>query len=109
VKEAQRSVLDPHASKSAYKNHGERVVAGQRLIQRCTRYFLGWGELDGIHFYVRQLRDMKGGAEMTNRHPKTFLCIVHCAGLGIGLMPKVVIPLYLRLYREKGKSWKMHS
>jgi uncharacterized protein (DUF2252 family) len=65
VKEAQPSVLDPHASRSAYKNHGERVVAGQRLIQGAPDIFLGWGELDGFHFYVRQLRDMKGGAELT--------------------------------------------
>jgi hypothetical protein len=39
------------------------VVAGQRLIQAAPDIFLGWGELDGIHFYVRQLRDMKGGVE----------------------------------------------
>jgi uncharacterized protein (DUF2252 family) len=63
VKEAQTSVLDPYASKSIYKNHGQRVVAGQRLIQGAPDIFLGWGELDGIHFYVRQLRDMKGGVE----------------------------------------------
>ncbi len=63
VKEAQRSVLDPYASKSVYKNHGQRVVSGQRLIQGAPDIFLGWGEIDGIHFYVRQLRDMKGGVE----------------------------------------------
>jgi len=63
LKEAQTSVLDPYTSKSAYKNHGQRVVAGQRLIQGAPDIFLGWGELDGIHFYVRQLRDMKGGVE----------------------------------------------
>lgn len=64
VKQAERSVLDPYASKSLYKNHGQRVVAGQRLIQGAPDIFLGWGEMDGIHFYVRQLRDMKGGVEM---------------------------------------------
>jgi len=63
VKEAQPSVLEPYISKSAYSNHGQRVVAGQRLIQAAPDIFLGWGELDGIHFYVRQLRDMKGGVE----------------------------------------------
>lgn len=63
LKEAQPSVLEPYASKSTYANHGQRVVAGQRLIQAAPDIFLGWGELGGIHFYVRQLRDMKGGVE----------------------------------------------
>ena len=63
IKEAQSSVLEPYLSKSTYTNHGQRVVAGQRLIQAAPDIFLGWGELGGIHFYVRQLRDMKGGVE----------------------------------------------
>ena len=63
LKEAQPSVLEPYSSKSIYTNHGQRVVAGQRLIQAAPDIFLGWGELGGIHFYVRQLRDMKGGVE----------------------------------------------
>ena len=63
LKEAQPSVLDPYTAKSEYKNQGERVVAGQRLIQGAPDIFLGWGEIDGIQFYVRQLRDMKGGVE----------------------------------------------
>ena len=63
IKEAQPSVLEPFISKSIYTNHGQRVVAGQRLLQAAPDIFLGWGEQDGIHFYVRQLRDMKGGLE----------------------------------------------
>ena len=63
VKEAQPSVLEPVISKSIYSNHGQRVVAGQRLIQGAPDIFLGWGEHNGLHFYVRQLRDMKGGVE----------------------------------------------
>jgi uncharacterized protein (DUF2252 family) len=63
VKEAQPSVFEPYISESAYSNHGHRVVAGQRLLQASPDIFIGWGELDGIHFYVRQLRDMKGGVE----------------------------------------------
>ena len=63
VKEAQPSVLEPFAGKSAYSNHGQRVVAGQRLLQAAPDIFIGWGELDGMHFYIRQLRDMKGGVE----------------------------------------------
>jgi uncharacterized protein (DUF2252 family) len=63
IKEAQPSVFEPFISKSPYVNHGQRVVAGQRLLQAAPDIFIGWGELDDIHFYVRQLRDMKGGLE----------------------------------------------
>ncbi len=63
VKEAQISVLEPFVGKSQYENNGQRVVAGQRLIQGAPDIFLGWGEIDGFNFYIRQLRDMKGGAE----------------------------------------------
>ena len=63
LKEAQPSVLEPYAGKSKYSNHGQRVVAGQRLIQGAPDIFLGWGEQGGMQYYVRQLRDMKGGVE----------------------------------------------
>jgi uncharacterized protein (DUF2252 family) len=63
VKEAQPSVLEPYVPRVSYLNNGQRVVAGQRLIQGAPDIFLGWGEAEGYHFYVRQLRDMKGGIE----------------------------------------------
>jgi uncharacterized protein (DUF2252 family) len=63
IKEAQPSVLEPYAENSIYANQGQRVVIGQRLLQAAPDIFLGWGELAGFHFYVRQLRDMKGGVE----------------------------------------------
>jgi uncharacterized protein (DUF2252 family) len=64
VKEAQPSVLAPCFDRSTVpSNQGLRVVTGQRLTQGSPDIFLGWGELDGVHFYVRQLRDMKGGAQ----------------------------------------------
>ena len=59
-KEAVRSVLEPYAGKSAYDNQGQRVVAGQRLMQSSSDIFLGWVRgRRGYDFYVRQLRDMK--------------------------------------------------
>lgn len=63
LKEAQPSVLEGYTAKTEYKNQGQRVVAGQRLIQGAPDIFLGWGQLDNVQFYVRQLRDMKGGVE----------------------------------------------
>jgi uncharacterized protein (DUF2252 family) len=64
VKEAQTSVLEPHSGyKLPFDNQGRRVVVGQRMIQGSPDIFLGWGEIDGQHIYVRQLADMKGGIE----------------------------------------------
>ncbi|WP_235947883.1 DUF2252 domain-containing protein [Candidatus Frankia alpina] len=67
VKEAQASVLADHLPASRYRNQGERVVAGQRLMQSVGDIFLGWQRVDGIDgrhrdFYVRQLQDWKGVA-----------------------------------------------
>jgi uncharacterized protein (DUF2252 family) len=64
IKEATASVLESHLPKSRYKNHGERVVQGQRMMQASSDIFLGWTKgLDANrHFYWRQLRDMKGSA-----------------------------------------------
>jgi uncharacterized protein (DUF2252 family) len=60
LKQALPSVLDPYAGKSRYKNHGERVVTGQRMLQAASDVFLGWARDDRGHdYYFRQLRDMK--------------------------------------------------
>ncbi|MGU5651859.1 DUF2252 domain-containing protein [Aeromonas allosaccharophila] len=60
VKEARSSVLEPYSGKSQHANHGERIVAGQRLMQAATDIFLGWTlAQNGQHFYFRQLRDVK--------------------------------------------------
>jgi uncharacterized protein (DUF2252 family) len=61
VKQANPSVLAPYVSgKLRFADQGQRVVAGQRLTQGSPDIFLGWGVVDGRHFYVRQLADMKG-------------------------------------------------
>jgi uncharacterized protein (DUF2252 family) len=66
VKEAQPSVLERFVGKSDYSNCGQRIVAGQRLMQAVSDIFLGWQHissgLDGRErdFYVRQLKDWKG-------------------------------------------------
>jgi uncharacterized protein (DUF2252 family) len=59
VKEVHESVLEPYSGKSVYQCCGQRVVAGQRLMQAASDIFLGWTEQWGRHFYVRQLRDIK--------------------------------------------------
>ncbi|MBS0522140.1 MAG: DUF2252 domain-containing protein [Proteobacteria bacterium] len=63
VKEAGTSVLEPYVGKSEHAHHGQRVVAGQRLMQSASDLFLGWGRgANGRDYYVRQLRDMKTSA-----------------------------------------------
>jgi uncharacterized protein (DUF2252 family) len=69
IKEAQASVLERLLDKSTYPHHGERVVAGQRLMQAATDIFLGWQRIKGLDgvtrdYYVRQFHDWKGGADV---------------------------------------------
>lgn len=67
VKQAVRSVLAPYvpAGRSEFKHEGQRVVAGQRLMQSSSDLFLGASTgPSGRHFYFRQLRDMKISAQI---------------------------------------------
>lgn len=69
AKEAPPSVLEAFAGRSEYANNGQRVVAGQRLMQATSDIFLGWERVlgvDGVErdFYIRQLRDWKGSADL---------------------------------------------
>ena len=76
LKEAQPSVLEEFAGRSDYRNAGHRVVSGQRLMQAAGDIFLGWIRVDeGIDggardYYVRQLRDWKGSADVEVMVPK---------------------------------------
>jgi uncharacterized protein (DUF2252 family) len=75
LKEAQESVLAPFAGPGDYEHQGERVVMGQRLTQAATDPFLGWTTGAGTsvmalkHYYVRQLRDMKGSMSVPLMDP----------------------------------------
>ena len=76
IKEAQASVLEPYLGKSEYENHGERVVAGQQLMQATSDIFLGWlhskETLDGAErdFFVRQLWDWKTSVDLDTILPE---------------------------------------
>jgi uncharacterized protein (DUF2252 family) len=71
IKEATASVLEEHLGKSTYKQHGERVVQGQRMMQAASDIYLGWTKGLDVrrHFYWRQLRDMKGSALVESMTP----------------------------------------
>jgi uncharacterized protein (DUF2252 family) len=64
VKEATASVLEAYLPHSRFRQHGERVVQGQRLMQAASDIYLGWTKGLDVrrNFYWRQLRDMKGSA-----------------------------------------------
>jgi uncharacterized protein (DUF2252 family) len=69
AKEAQPSVLERFAGRSAYGNHGQRVVVGQRLMQTASDIFLGWQRVkdidgQGRDYYIRQRHDWKGSAHV---------------------------------------------
>ena len=84
AKEAQPSVLEPFAGRSKLRQHGERVVVGQRLMQAASDIFLGWlrvTDLDGQvrDYYIRQFHDWKGSAEVeTMRVPGATLYARMC-------------------------------
>jgi uncharacterized protein (DUF2252 family) len=76
MKEAGPSVLEPFAGASEYDNHGHRVVAGQRLTQAASDVLLGWLTVPGLDgkkrdFYVRQLWDGKGSADIETMSART--------------------------------------
>ena len=75
IKEAVPSVHAEFVGRSRYTNQGQRVVAGQRLMQQASDMFLGWQRTTGIDgverdFYVRQLRDWKGSLEIAELRPE---------------------------------------
>ena len=74
AKEAQKSVLSGFVKSVRYRNQGERVVSGQRLMQAASDIFLGWQRalgVDGVErdFYIRQLRDGKGSVVVETMVP----------------------------------------
>ena len=71
IKEATASVLEAHLRKSVYRQHGERVVQGQLMMQAASDIYLGWAKgPDARHqYYWRQLRDMKGSLDVEKATP----------------------------------------
>ena len=85
AKEAQASVLEPFLGKSKHANHGQRVVAGQRLMQAASDVMLGWIRTDGVDgvsrdFYVRQLWDGKGSALVDVLEPSALTLYARLCG-----------------------------
>ncbi|NMO94019.1 DUF2252 domain-containing protein [Actinomycetospora sp. TBRC 11914] len=85
AKEAEASVLERFVGASGFDNCGERVVVGQRLMQAVSDIFLGWARADGLDgrrhdYYIRQLRDWKGSADVETMVPKGMLAYGQICG-----------------------------
>jgi hypothetical protein len=81
VKEAVPSVLSGFAGDSPYPSQGERVVAGQRLMQAASDVFLGWNPTRTPHdYYVRQLRDWKFSLAVEDMDPPVMLTYAELCG-----------------------------
>jgi hypothetical protein len=82
VKEARASVLEAFAGPSAFRNHGQRVVTGHRLMQSASDIFLGWtASASGRDYYVRQLRDVKIKFDVERFDALQMLVFAECCGL----------------------------
>lgn len=84
IKEARTSVLEDHLPTGPYVHPGHRVVAGQRLLQAAGDVFLGWmSGPQGRAFYWRQLRDMKGSADVAGMSPGDLLAYARLCGTAL--------------------------
>jgi uncharacterized protein (DUF2252 family) len=84
IKEARKSVLEEHLPSGPYVHPGHRVVAGQRLLQAASDIFLGWMTgPQGRAFYWRQLRDMKGSADVAGMSPEALTAYARLCGTAL--------------------------
>jgi uncharacterized protein (DUF2252 family) len=85
AKEAEASVLEPFLGASRFASHGQRVVEGQWLMQASSDIMLGWLRAPGVDgverdFYVRQLWDQKGAAQVELMSPRTMRAYAEVCG-----------------------------
>ena len=86
VKEAKRSVLEPYCGVSEYRQKGQRVVQGQRLMQAASDPLLGWYRLRALDnkmhdFYVRQMWDGKASVDLSYLTPTGLARYAEACGL----------------------------
>jgi uncharacterized protein (DUF2252 family) len=108
VKEATTSVLEGHLPKSRYRQPGERVVQGQRLMQAASDIFLGWtkGVETSRFLYWRQLRDMKGSAVIETMIPSALTFYAQVCGWTLARAhARSGDPIALAAYLGKKNRW----
>jgi uncharacterized protein (DUF2252 family) len=106
LKESGSSVLESYLPERDFKNQGQRVVIGQRLIQAVSDPFLGWNEapISGHDYYWRQLKDMKGSIDVTDLDESGFGAYVSiCAATLARAHARTGDPAAISGYLGKGK------
>jgi uncharacterized protein (DUF2252 family) len=74
VKEARPSALLPYVAKAGFRaeaaqHEGRRVVLGQKRMQVVSDILLGWTDVDGLPYQVRQFRNRKGSVDPATLPP----------------------------------------
>lgn len=72
IKQAETSVIEANAAPDplaprpmeTFADEGQRVITYQQVLQAASDPFLGHFSSQGLGFYVRQFRDMKGSIEV---------------------------------------------
>jgi hypothetical protein len=89
---------------AGHDNHGQRVVAGQRLLQSAPDMFLGWTAVDDAQFYVRQFRDMKVIPDSKRIGPHLRNFAFACGGCLARAHARSGDPLAIASYLGRGKA-----
>ncbi len=71
LKQARRSVLAKfvHGDSAWHAHQGQRVVEYQQALQTVSDPLLGWTTVNGLQYYVRQFRNMKGTVPLDTLDP----------------------------------------
>ena len=71
LKEARRSVVARyvHGEVPRHAHQGQRVVEYQQALQTVSDPLLGWTTIEGLSYFVRQFRDMKGAIPVDALRP----------------------------------------
>ncbi len=105
IKQAGPSVYEPFCGSSVHSNHGQRVVAGKRLIQSATDIFVGWTAKNGFDYYVRQFRDMKIIANGLVLAPRLVEFATACGGVLARAHARTGDPVAIDAYIGKGRRF----
>lgn len=105
IKQAGPSVYEPFCGASLHANHGQRVVAGKRLIQAATDIFVGWTSDRGHDYYVRQFRDMKVIADGDILAPRLVEFATACGGVLARAHARTGDPIAIDAYIGKGRRF----
>ncbi len=81
IKEEAPSAYAPYLPDAAPPHHnGQRAAEGQRAMQLQSDPFLGWTQMDGRQYLVRQLNDHKGTIEINDLAGEGLLAYAEVCG-----------------------------